>query len=72
MLRIGASIADDIQFRPTADDRRIRALDELPGCVGDATGGGGELGALAPGGSGNLDKERKLAAYTVETDGKRE
>lgn len=72
MLRIGASIADDIQFRPTSDDRQVRALDELPGWVGDATGGEGELGALALGGSGKLGKERKFAAYTVETDDKEE
>lgn len=70
MLRIGASIADAIQFRPTPDDRQIRALDELPGWVGDATGGEGELGDLALGGSGKLDKGREFAAYIVETGSK--
>jgi hypothetical protein len=63
MLRIGASLSDDIQFRPATETQNIRALDELPGWVGDATDGEGELGQLALGASGPLKSSRKFAAY---------
>lgn len=66
MLRIGASIPNDIQFRTTEQVQDIDALDRLPGWVGDATGGEGQRGLLALGGSGLLYQKRKFTIYDVD------
>lgn len=68
MLRIGASLSDDIQFRPTDEMQRIRALDRLPGWIGDATKGEGKFGRLALGGRGRLKHGRKFVVYDVSKE----
>lgn len=65
MLRIGASISDDIQFRATEHTRKITALDRLPGWIGDATDGEDERGQLALGARGPLNRKRKFMAYDL-------
>jgi len=65
MLRIGASISGDIQFRATEQTRKIEALDRLPGWIGDATDGEGERGQLALGARGRLNWKRKFLAYDL-------
>lgn len=66
MLRIGASIAPDIQFRVIDKPGRISALDELPGWVGDGTDGEGRLGELALGARRRLNGTRRFPLYVVE------
>ncbi|KAM0722938.1 hypothetical protein Q7P37_001136 [Cladosporium fusiforme] len=66
LLRIGASIHGDIQFRATQNAQKVEALDRLPGWIGDVTEGAGEVGRLALGGNGRLDGRRKFEAYDVD------
>jgi hypothetical protein len=65
MLRIGASISGDVQFRAAEQTRKIEALDRLPGWIGDATDGEGERGQLALGARGRLNWKRKFLAYDL-------
>lgn len=68
MLRIGASIHEDIQFRQAEMVRKIKALDTLPGCIGDATEGEGERGRLALGATGRISWKRKFLPYDDADD----
>jgi hypothetical protein len=69
MMRLGASLVDDIPFLMTRDADKIYVLDELPGWIGDDVkreSGDKEMsvvGKLALGGETILTGQRKYAAY---------
>jgi len=65
ILRIGTSISDDIQFCAADNVRKIKALDRLPGWIGDATEEE-DLGQLGLGASGRLNSKRRFAAYDIK------
>ena len=69
MLRIGASIHEELKLRQTQEVRKIKALYRLPGWIGDATEGEGERGRLALGASGRLNWKRKFVLYDDDDDG---
>lgn len=69
MLRIGASIHEEIKFRQTQEVRKIKVLDRLPGWIGDATEGEGERGRLALGAMGRLNWKCKFVLYDDSDDG---
>ena len=48
MMRIGATAHEEIRFDIGFETKAIDALDELPGSIGDATGGEGDVGASSP------------------------
>ena len=63
MLRLGASIAEEVQLRISHEPHHIGALDKLPGWVGDSASGNGEVGELQLGAHTPLSWQRKYAAY---------
>ena len=66
MLRLGASLAEDIQLRIAHTAGSVPSLDSLPGWIGDATEGNGAVGTLALGGQTSLKRGREYVAYDVE------
>jgi len=65
MLRIGASISEDIQFRPARDTHKIETLDRLPGWIGDVTDEQDGIGQLGLGASSRLNGKRKFATHEI-------
>jgi hypothetical protein len=61
MMRIGASISERVPLLATNDDGSIRALDETPGWMGNASNG--EIGELCLGGEGPLAKTKRYEGY---------
>ncbi|KAL2813062.1 hypothetical protein BDW59DRAFT_176843 [Aspergillus cavernicola] len=64
LLRLGSSIGDRVPFMISVDEDRVRALDDLPGWVGDSAWDdhdrqGEKIGSLALGGLGHLQKWRR-------------
>jgi len=67
MMRIGAATRDErIALKVGFETQTVDALDELPGMVGDATGGEGEVGALGLGALAPLNGVRLYEAYGGE------
>lgn len=69
LLRLGASLANDIPLKIAHNVGDIAALDKLPGWIGDATEGEGAIGELAVGGKGSLTARREYAAYSLDKKG---
>lgn len=64
MMRIGAATKDErIDLKVGFETKAIDALDDLPGTIGDATGGENEVGALGLGASTPLNGVRLYHAY---------
>lgn len=59
MMRVGATTHDCIALEVAFETRTIDALDDLPGLVGDATGGEGEVGVLGMGAGAPLNGVRR-------------
>lgn len=72
MMRIGATMADKLPLRVASHAGDVRVLDEMPGWIGDATGGEGSVGELAVGAESPLRKDRMYRYYQVDRDKKRE
>ena len=66
MLRLGASLAEDIQLRIAHKTGGVTSLDSLPGWIGDASDGNGAVGKLALGGQTSLKGGREYVAYHVD------
>lgn len=72
MMRLGASLADDIPFLMARDAEKIRVLDDLPGWIGDdikrepGKKEKGVVGKLVLGGETHLTGRRRYAAYGPE------
>jgi hypothetical protein len=68
MLRIGAATRDyGIALKVGFETQAIDALDELPGTIGDATGGESEVGVLVLGALTPLNGVRLYEAYGGDT-----
>lgn len=63
MIRIGATTDERISLDVGFEAETIDALDEMPGFVGDATGGEGEVGVLGMGAPTPLDGVRPYKCY---------
>lgn len=67
MMRVGAAVSGQISLDIAVDTKGIGALDEMPGFIGDATGGEGDVGALGMGATTPLNGVRRYRCY--EGDG---
>ncbi|KAK3644005.1 hypothetical protein LTR56_009857 [Elasticomyces elasticus] len=67
MLRLGASLAEDIQLKIAHTAGDVSALDKLPGWIGDKTDGEGPVGELGLGAQRRLAANRDYAAYGFES-----
>jgi hypothetical protein len=68
MLRIGAATRDQgIALKVGFETQAIDALDELPGTIGDATGGESEIGVLGLGALTLLSGVRLYEAHGGDT-----
>lgn len=67
MMRIGAAVSGQISLDVADGTKGIEALDQLPGFIGDATGGEGDVGALGMGATTPLNGVRPYRCY--ERDG---
>jgi hypothetical protein len=64
MMRVGVATKDErIALKVGFEIQTIEALDDLPGMVGDATGGEGEVGVLGLGASTPLNGVRLYESY---------
>lgn len=68
MMRIGATAHEQISFDVGFETKAIDALDELPGSIGDATGGEGDVGALGLGVSSPLRAGRRYKRYSGDQE----
>lgn len=68
MMRIGAAAHEQIDFDVGFQTKAIRALDTLPGEIGDATGGEGDAGALGLGVSSPLRARRRYKCYSGDKE----
>ncbi|KAK5683196.1 hypothetical protein LTS10_004727 [Elasticomyces elasticus] len=66
MLRLGASLAEDIQLKIAHTAEDVSALDKLPGWIGDKTDGESSVGELGLGAQRRLAASRNYAAYGFE------
>ncbi|KAK3658838.1 hypothetical protein LTR56_001709 [Elasticomyces elasticus] len=66
ILRLGASLAEDIQLKIAHTAGDVSALDKLPGWIGDKTDGEGSVGELGLGAQRRLAASRSYAAYGFE------
>ncbi|ETS73712.1 hypothetical protein PFICI_14658 [Pestalotiopsis fici W106-1] len=63
MMRLGAVMADELPLQVASKSDRISILDEMPGCIGDATGGEGTVGELGIGAKTPLHARRRYTCY---------
>ncbi|KAI0451725.1 hypothetical protein F5B21DRAFT_485885 [Xylaria acuta] len=63
MIRVGAAMGDRVPLLACEDVDRVNALDEMPGGIGDATGGEGSVGELAIGAQTPLNGKRLYRSY---------
>lgn len=63
MMRIGAAANGQISLDAADDTKAIAALDEMPGFIGDATGGDGDVGVLGMGATAPLNGVRRYRGY---------
>lgn len=63
MMRIGAAIHEQIPLDFSLDTKKIAALDEMSGVLGDATGGDGDVGVLGFGAATPLNGVRNYRCY---------
>jgi hypothetical protein len=68
MMRVGAATDERIGLKVGFEAKTIDALDELPGLIGDATGGKGEVGVLGLGASTPLNGVRAYECYRGDAD----
>ena len=69
MLRLGASIAENVPMISSSKSKEAKTLDEMAGWIGDAGGEGPGIGRLALGGAQGV-KEEKL--YQIISGGERD
>ncbi|KAI8627181.1 hypothetical protein F5Y19DRAFT_443539 [Xylariaceae sp. FL1651] len=63
MMRVGAAMADRVPLLVCKDVDQVKALDDMPGGFGDATGGEGPVGELAIGVPTPLNGKRIYRSY---------
>ncbi|KAJ9489022.1 hypothetical protein VN97_g4266 [Penicillium thymicola] len=63
MMRIGASVADDVPLLAAAGSSHVAVLDKIPGIMGDSGLEHERIGKLALGGSAPLTGKRLYASY---------
>ena len=63
MMRIGAAMADKVPLMVGRRTDKIRALDEIPGWIGDAAEADEEFGRLGLGGPAKLTRKRRYRCY---------
>jgi hypothetical protein len=63
MMRIGASVADDVPLLAGVDSNYFAILDKIPGVMGDSAPGHEWIGKLALGGSAPLTGKRLYASH---------
>ncbi|OQD61557.1 hypothetical protein PENPOL_c016G03989 [Penicillium polonicum] len=63
MMRIGASVADDVPLLAAAGSSHVAVLDKIPGIMGDSGPEDERIGKLALGGSAPLTGKRLYASY---------
>jgi hypothetical protein len=63
MMQYGAAVAEHLPFHVVADSSPIKILDEIPGWVGDATDGRGEVGELGLGAATPLRGRRRYRCF---------
>ncbi|KUM64781.1 hypothetical protein ACN42_g2287 [Penicillium freii] len=63
MMRIGASVADDVPLLAAAGSSHVAVLDKIPGIMGDSGPEHEPIGKLAIGGSAPLTGKRLYASY---------
>ena len=68
MMRIGAAAHEEIRFDVGFETKVIDALDKLPGSIGDAMGGEGDVGALGLGASSPLRPARRYKCYSGDQE----
>jgi hypothetical protein len=68
MMRIGAAAHEHIRFDVGFETKAIDALDKLPGSIGDATGGEGDVGALGLDASSHLRAARRYKCYSGDEE----
>lgn len=72
MMRIGAAANERIPLDVGFEKKTIQVLDEMPGIIGDATGGEGEIGVLGMGASTPLNDFRYYKCYKGDGDAMKE
>ncbi|KAJ5317150.1 hypothetical protein N7508_001658 [Penicillium antarcticum] len=65
MMRMGASVADKVPLQIGREQGKIKALDEIPGWIGDYSETSEEVGKLGLGGSRELgiERDRRFECY---------
>ncbi|PIA92339.1 hypothetical protein CB0940_09144 [Cercospora beticola] len=63
MMRIGAEMHEQVPFKICFEVSAVRILDDMPGYVGDATGGEGDVGMLGIGSNTPLTGVRWYESY---------
>lgn len=66
MMRIGAEMHEKLPFKVGFEAEAIRVLDEMPGFVGDATGGEGDFGVLGIGSNTILNGVRRYECFEAD------
>ncbi|TVY18487.1 hypothetical protein LARI1_G005501 [Lachnellula arida] len=63
LLRIGAALGDRVPLLVGLRTHKIKALDELPGWIGDAADEHEDVGRLGVGASRRIDKKKRYECY---------
>ncbi|PPJ59969.1 hypothetical protein CBER1_10150 [Cercospora berteroae] len=66
MMRIGAEVHEQVPFNVCFEVSAVRVLDDMPGYVGDATGGEGDVGILGIGSNTPLTGVRRYKSYRAD------
>nr|GAT61411.1 predicted protein [Mycena chlorophos] len=68
MLRIGAALSDKLPLVVVKSQSKFTVLDELPGWIGDGSGGTGNVGELEVGADAPLLRNRRYRCIAVDHD----
>jgi hypothetical protein len=68
MLRMGAAMHDKLPLLVALNMDKVKALDEMPGWVGDAAEDGEYLGRLGLGAETMIQRKKRYASYAGDTE----